>query len=186
MVGTTKQLRLRECALHREIKGEGEARSGKGRWVEMAHLLHSRALCAWLQAVWGKELCSAVVQVWDWGMFLVGWMFAVSLQSAQTAFNCPLFFLVFLPASSALVLVPRPHHHLQTALGRVEPWKALEPWEGTRPPSTEEIQAGISAPTSAADTEQGSATPVQPQRRKSGQATHRVQPGGEGGCFKDS
>lgn len=30
MVGTAKQLMLRECALHIEIKGEDEARSGKG------------------------------------------------------------------------------------------------------------------------------------------------------------
>lgn len=31
MVGTAKQLMLGECARHMEIKGEDEARSGKGK-----------------------------------------------------------------------------------------------------------------------------------------------------------
>lgn len=119
----------------------------------------------------GALFCSApVVQIWDCGDVSggvnvcgkVSWncRILVELESTQTAFNCPLFFLVSLPASPALVLVPRPHHHLQTASARVEPWKALEPWEGTRPPSTEETQGGILAPTSAADTNRVKLSPV--------------------------
>lgn len=128
--------------------------------------------CFW----WGEGFCSEVS--WNCGIL-------VEFESTQMAFNCPLFFLVFLPASSAFVLVPRLHHHLQTASARVEPWKALERWEGTRLPSTEEIQGGILALTSVADTNRIKLSPVRPKERNFGRP-HRVQLGGEGGHFKDS
>lgn len=68
--------------------------------------------------------------------------------------------------SSELILVPRLHHHLQTASARVEPWKALEPWEGTRLPSTEETQGEILALTSVADTNRIKLSPVHAPKKE--------------------
>lgn len=154
MVGTAKQLRLREHSLYLWIKGEDEARSGKGRWVQMAHLLHSRALvCEVVHTVpiclttgcveKGALFCNGpMLQVSDCGDVFGGvkvcsevswncWIL-VEFESTQNAFNCPLFFLVFLPASSALVLVP----DSTTASRSLWPgWSHGRPWSDGREPA---------------------------------------------------
>lgn len=96
----------------------------------------------------------------------------VEFESTQVAFNCPLLFLVFLPASSAFVLITRLHHRLQIALARVVQWKASEQWERTHLPSTEEIQGVTLALTSVADTNRIKLPPAHAPKRKGILAGH--------------
>lgn len=111
----------------------------------------------------GVKVCSKVT--WNCG-------FLVEFESTQMAFNCPLLFLVFLPASSAFVLIARLHHHLQIALAKAVQWKASERWEGTHRPSTEEIQGVTLALTSVADTNGIKLPPAHASKRKGILAGH--------------
>jgi len=147
--------------------------------------------------MWGERTGPAMVlslQFWGFGDILAGvkvcskagWNcgILVEFQSTQMAFNCPLLFLVFRPASSAFVLITRLHHRLQIALARAAQWKALERWEGTRLPSTEEIQGVILALTSVADTNRIKLAPAHAPKRKGILAGHTGFNSGEGGILK--
>lgn len=110
----------------------------------------------------GVMICSKVP--WNCGIL-------VEFESTQTAFNCPLF-LVFLPASSAFVLITRLRHRLQIALAKAARWKGSERWEGTHLPSTEEIQGVTLALTSVADTNGIKLPPARAPKRKGILAGH--------------
>lgn len=131
--------------------------------------------CSFGDIFGGVKVCSKVS--WNCGIL-------VEFESTQMAFNCPLLFLVLLPASSSFVLITRLHHHLQIALARAVQWKALERWEGTHLPSTEEIRGVILALTSVADTRRINLPPAHAPKRKGILAGHAgFNSGGGGGGY---